>query len=1315
MIDRFLYLVTKASQMDKAKQNKSFCEVFTDLGKGFALHEVVRDKDGEIRNYRILDCNELFEKILDIPAKDACDSLATDIFQTSRPPFVEMYSGVVESGNPEYFERYFPPLDMYFKVHVYRPEPEKFATVFQDITKEKQREKSEKHQYAVYELMREVNKVLWQEENPEKIANSICETIDRNPKAYPSAWIAIMDENNELEQFSSVNLKNADNFKYQLSNKVFPKHLKKTLESKTEIFVRVPKDNCNDCPLAKEHKDRLVFIKNIYFNKKHHGVLAVSLDEHYIDIDTEKRLFSELVDDIAFSIDAILSKNDLREVKNDIDITLNSIGDAVISTDIEGNVLRMNPIAENLCGWTSKQAKGKPLTKVFKIVNAFSREPVKNPAQTVLETGEIVGLANHTLLISKTGKEYQIADSAAPIRDADDNATGVVLVFRDVTEVYRKQQEIELSESMYRAVFENTGTATCTYGDDGIITRCNAQFEKLAALPASEIEGKLRWSDFVDKTDLQRMRGYHKDRSDGKHVRVDHEFVFVDADGHRKDVLVRVGMEKSSKVRVASLLDITESKCLAAELKESEEKFRKLAENSAAAIMMHQDDRWVYANRESEKISGYSRQELLSMKFWEFVHPDYVDKVMAAGRARESKEGANLRYEFVIITKSGKHKWIDISGTTITYQGKPAGLVNIIDITARKKAEEEIRNNLHELQRIADNLPSVIWKSEINEQGAFENTYIAENVDAMLALPEGTIGNDWEKFFSFIVSEYVPAARETFRQGLENPGKKISMEYRVNKGDGSTAWFVSTGKAYLQDGKTYVFGSTEDITEKVEARKKLRQTNTAIQAAIDGIAILDKNGRYTYLNQAHADIYGYDSPAQLKGNTWRMHYSGDELKRFTKEIMPVLRNTGRWRGEALGTKKDGSTFPQELSLTGLDEGGLICIVRDISERKAAEEALRKAKEKAEESDRLKSTFLANVSHEIRTPMNGILGFASLLEEADLTPEEAEHYLNVIQRSGKRMLEIINDLINISKIESGQTELHAVKTNLVELFKEQYDFFIKEAENTNIQLNLDISGIEIETAWLDRTKLSQVLTNLIKNALKFTEQGEIRITARTKGEKLYVSVADTGIGIPEEQKAVIFERFRQLSEDVDKPFEGAGLGLSISKAFVELMGGEMSLESVYGEGTEFSFYVVLNPDKSRKISESSSGHTTLSDKYKKVLVVDDDEGSNLLLTENLKRIGLENILSATNGRQAVELVRQHPDIMLVLMDVKMPEMDGHEATRIIKSENKDVVVVAQTAYASDQDKNIAMEAGCDDFISKPIGKSRLIEILKEHLG
>lgn len=395
---------------------------------------------------------------------------------------------------------------------------------------------------------------------------------------------------------------------------------------------------------------------------------------------------------------------------------------------------------------------------------------------------------------------------------------------------------------------------------------------------------------------------------------------------------------------------------------------------------------------------------------------------------------------------------------------------------------------------------------------------------------------------------------------------------------------------------------------------------------------------------------------------------------------------------------------------------------DVTELKHTEEALqrqylelKRAKEKAEESDRLKSAFMANMSHEIRTPMNGILGFADLLKSPNLSGESQQKYIEIIEMSGRRMLEIINDLIDISKIEAGQIEIKNDTVNIPELLDELIEFFAYEAFKKGITLRKNNQlPEEMNLVESDRIKLAQIITNLIKNALKFTDKnGCIEIGCKVKdSQEILFYVEDNGKGIRKELQDKIFDRFRQGDISHTEIHEGVGLGLSISKAFVELLGGKIALESEVGKGSCF-YFTIANYNKVQQVSapeEHESVHEQLC--CVNILVAEDDQPSYMLLKEILAKSNI-NTYHVKNGREAVNLFKSHTDINLVLMDIKMPVMDGLEAAQEIKKIRSEVPIIAQSAFVNEIDIQNAIEAGCSDYITKPIKMSVLMNKIAQY--
>jgi hypothetical protein len=384
---------------------------------------------------------------------------------------------------------------------------------------------------------------------------------------------------------------------------------------------------------------------------------------------------------------------------------------------------------------------------------------------------------------------------------------------------------------------------------------------------------------------------------------------------------------------------------------------------------------------------------------------------------------------------------------------------------------------------------------------------------------------------------------------------------------------------------THIDGALRDITDRKLAEENIRKIGKHYQAIIenapDGIVLLNELGDFKYISPAGKKMFGYAISEEIKGNPSEFTHPDD--------LPMVLSNLGRIMSDPshiptlqyryLDKKGDWIWIESTMSNLLADPSveSIVINFRDIADRKQAEEELVKAKEKAEESDRLKSAFLANMSHEIRTPMNGILGFADLLKEPELSGEERYEYNSIIEQSGARMVSIINDIIDISKIESGQMKLVVSETNLNQQLDYVYNFFKPEAEKKGLQIFCKmIAPLQNEVIQTDREKFNAILINLVKNAIKFTKTGSIEFgyASSQQPQSLLFFVKDTGIGVRADQKEFIFERFRQGNETMNKSYEGAGLGLSISKAFIEMLGGKIWVESEEGKGSTFYFTLPL---------------------------------------------------------------------------------------------------------------------------------------------
>ncbi|MFA5012621.1 MAG: ATP-binding protein [Ignavibacteria bacterium] len=513
-----------------------------------------------------------------------------------------------------------------------------------------------------------------------------------------------------------------------------------------------------------------------------------------------------------------------------------------------------------------------------------------------------------------------------------------------------------------------------------------------------------------------------------------------------------------------------------------------------------------------------------------------------------------------------------------------------------------------------------------------------------------------------------------------------------------------------------VLSDQEENIMFVEAIKESEEKYRSItENSYDLIALLDLNWKYIYYNNTHKDILGYDEE-ELYGKKVSDFFHPDnsiDLNVFFDKC-----KNSNDKSETLSIKircKDGEYKLLNHRIKALENeykeiDKILLIGQDITKQKKAEEELLVAKEKAEESDRLKTAFLQNMSHEIRTPLNGILGFAELLHTEETNKEEIIKYSGIIQSSGNRLLELINDIIEISKIETGNMSVCMKSISMHTMMQNVINQFLLKSEERGIELRLQQSEDVLFES--DEKMLSQILTNLINNALKFTKHGSVEINYSIQGNEILFSVKDTGQGIHEEHQDKIFSRFYQVDMSMSRGYEGAGLGLSICKGLVETLKGKIWLKSELGKGTEFYFSIPYV--KAAEIEpESEKSEVSIIKASKKVLIAEDDEMSFDYLNIILTSLNFD-VIRAEDGKEAVDICFERNDIDMVLMDIKMPVMSGLSATKLIKERMPKLPIIAQTAYAFSTEKEVAINAGCDDYVTKPIEKDVLLKVISKYI-
>ncbi len=524
-----------------------------------------------------------------------------------------------------------------------------------------------------------------------------------------------------------------------------------------------------------------------------------------------------------------------------------------------------------------------------------------------------------------------------------------------------------------------------------------------------------------------------------------------------------------------------------------------------------------------------------------------------------------------------------------------------------------------------------------------------------------------------------------------------------------------------------------------DTKSKIRQleifdNDLILQSLSEGVCVIDAARKFTFINHSAAKLLGYKS-TDLLGKNYDIVFFQHDKSHSEEELAICPIQFALTEGAASHTnaetffRSDGSPFLVEYVCSPIFEGneigGVVVTFQDITERRDIEAAISAARDAALEAARTKAAFLANMSHEIRTPLGGIVGTANLLLDTDLT-EEQRKYLQMLQKSVDRLMETVNDILDFSKIEAGKLTLETIDFNLRELLEETVNLFEVSANKKDLRLKFTIDKDIPEDFRGDANRLRQVLNNLLSNAIKFTATGEIHLKVSKSEEVesqnvLRFEVSDTGIGLDERQKARLFEPFTQADISTTRLFGGTGLGLAICKEIVELMSGEIGIESEIGKGSRFWFTVRLLQITNYKLQITKTLEDDQNQKPKTknqkltILIAEDDQVNREVTSKLLEHLGYESEF-AGNGAEAVKKCLE-TDFDLILMDCRMPEMDGLAAADAIRRNEKKhrPTIIALTAFSAETERENCLRAGMDDYFCKPVTKKDLTKILEKHFS
>jgi PAS domain S-box-containing protein len=740
-----------------------------------------------------------------------------------------------------------------------------------------------------------------------------------------------------------------------------------------------------------------------------------------------------------------------------------------------------------------------------------------------------------------------------------------------------------------------------------------------------------------------------------------------------------------------------------------------------------------------EAVTGYPPQAFQDdPTLWLAIVAEPERALVAARAAAALDGGAISQCEHRIRCGDGALRWVRSTFVRAGSEDSPACDVLIEDIDQRRRGEEERAHLVDQLALATRAARLGIWDWNL----ATNELLWDERMYRLCGVAPGQLGDAHQTWLATTHPDDRQLCERAMQRALESD-QPYDIEFRVIHPDGSIRYMKSDGQVLrnAQGQAVRMTGTHHDITERKQAEEEMRrhrdhllelvdERNASLRAivdnAADGIISLDEQGVILSFNRAAEEMFGYGEAEILGRPVGKLiPHAGRAARRDPGAA--TLRSV-----ELEGQRRDGSAFPMHVAISEVEVGGrprVIGILRDISQQKAAEASLIAARNAAETASQVKSEFLAKMSHELRTPLNAVIGFSQLMSRSGTLLPDQQRNLDIIHRSGQHLLTLINDVLALSKIEAGGTRLVAADTALARLLEEVAEMLRIRAQHAGLELELVMEQLPAAVQ-VDAVKLRQVLINLLGNALKFTQQGRVQLRASAQllqgrqAGQAHVSfvISDTGIGMAPGDLQRIFEPFVQVGGPASE--SGTGLGLAISRQYVELLGGELQVESEQGRGSVFRFALTLPLADACALPAAAAvagpaGGAVLGlplhERGKRVLVVDDDRESQLLLGELLEPLGFV-VAFAGNGLEALARMASFAP-QLVLMDWRMPELDGLAAIRRIRSlpDCGEVRIIMCTASAFEEQCEVALEAGADAFLRKPLDTAELYGRIEQLLG
>ncbi|GAB4283435.1 MAG: hypothetical protein Kow0068_08330 [Marinilabiliales bacterium] len=779
-----------------------------------------------------------------------------------------------------------------------------------------------------------------------------------------------------------------------------------------------------------------------------------------------------------------------------------------------------------------------------------------------------------------------------------------------------------------------------------------------------------------------------------------------------------------------NILDVSKRRKAEEELKKSQQLYRSTV--NSITDFVHVIDKNFIIKLANNQLLKFNKSLNLNTdiigKKLQKVYPHLSDKIINEYKqVFKSQKGlfTEEKIEF-----NGMHFYMEVKKIPIVENRKTSLVITAMrDITELKQKEIALTESERKYRLLADYHSDVVWLRDLN----LYPIYVSPSVEKVYGYTREEYKylelSDLytEDSFNLLMLLYKTDIKKLMENELDINNYNKIIELQLIRKDKKIIW-VEINFSLIKDensNEIKIHGVTRDITLRKKAELLLRESEEKFrkifETTLDSITIHQSNNKhFTDVNKGFEKLTLYKRNQVISKN-FDIKTLWKDSSEWVKLEKMIIEKNNISNHEATLLNANNQIIYVMLSASVINIGDkphILMVAKDITERKLTELELIKAKEKAIEADKLKTTFLANMSHEIRTPMNAIVGFANLLSKENISNEKKKLYIHQINKNSDSLLHLINEIIDLAKIESGQMSFDISLCNLMEIMediKHHFNAYIANTPEKNIEFSYNIiPDIEYFEFLIDPYRLRQVLNNLITNAIKYTETGYVTVTVEIKENEVLFTVRDTGIGIPADKQDIIFNRFMQIESKFSAKYGGTGLGLTIVKNIINKMGGEIWFESEPGKGSTFYFNIPLKKtqnftriDDRKEISFKEINWSNYT-----ILVAEDDDMNYMFLEEMLYNTGI-NIIHVINGKKAIEYAK-NKNIDIILMDLQMPEIDGFKATIEIKKIKPDIPIIAQTAYALDMEREKSLQVGCSDYITKPILPENLIRILNKYL-